>query len=84
MSIINERPATEIERDAGKVKSIVTKLVRDTSRALKECRDVVKGQKSELNTELGDDAAALLTVYSAYKAILESTEIGWTVADLPD
>ena len=73
---------TEAQRAAALVRQIVKDVLNHAQSALHQVRTTVRGQRSAVATELGDDAAAMLTVYNRLKDAVEAGK-AVTVDDLP-
>ena len=68
---------------------------QNVKRALKQCTNmmdqyckrvcniITTHTRSSIDTELGADAAVLVTLYGDIKTVLESAAVGKTIADLP-
>jgi len=77
-------PATAIGHGALRTRNEFLRLTVATRQHLGQIRDLVaKYGRSELAAELGADAAAMVRVYNAYKAILDSDDVPGTCPDLP-
>ena len=72
------------EDAARQTRQILLRLVNQSDQGLSRIRDLVNTHtRAAIATELGGDAAALATVYTALKDMLEDVAIGRTVDALP-
>jgi len=66
-----------------RIRELLSDVIGHANTALHQIRNTVRGTRAAIATELGDDAAALLTVYAKLKEAIEAAkEI--TVEDLPN
>ncbi len=84
MSIVDvpQPKQTEAEKMAIRIRELLSSVIGHTESALHQIRNIVRGNRTEIAAELGDDAAAMLTVYNKLKEAVEvAKEI--EVEDLP-
>ena len=86
MSIFDVPPvnAPTASDGARLIRVILLRLVDQCDNGLKEVREVVnRYTRTNIETELGVDAAALQAVYSNIKSMLEDASVGRVVDTLP-
>ena len=74
---------TDTQLKTIRVRELLSNVVGHADSALHQVRNVIRGHRTAIATELGDDAAALLTTYAKLKEAVETAkEI--TVEDIPN
>ena len=79
---ITEPQQTETQVAALRVREITRDILNMADTGLKRIRMHVRGKRADVATELGDDAAAMLTVYNKLKDAIEAGK-SVTIDDLP-
>ena len=84
MSLVDVPVLTETITDkANKIREVLSSVIGIADIRLQQIRDLVsKYGRAELAAELGDDAAAMPTVYTKLKEAIEAAK-GITVEELP-
>lgn len=74
---------TAAQLKAIQVRELLSNVVGHADSALHQVRNVIRGHRTAIATELGDDAAALLTTYTKLQEAVETAkEI--IVEDMPN
>ena len=74
---------TEIQQRVLQIRKLLSSVVGHAEGSLHSIRNIVRGNRPAIVSEIGSDAAALLTVYTKLKEAIEAAkEI--TVEDLPN
>jgi hypothetical protein len=87
MAIIDPLPPAgppTVTDGANRIRRRFINIVNNMDHGLKNIRAIVNNfGRANLVTELGADAAAMLTLYTTMKDVLESAEVGLVVDPLP-
>ena len=74
---------TPTEAAAKSVREIAASIISHADTGLQQIRNLVRGKRAAVATELGADAAAMLTVYNKLKDAVEAAA-DTSVEEIPD